>query len=250
MNSANHNSQSTTNRRLLIKVCGMRDPKNVRDVAELDIDMMGFNFWPESKRFVSMISSQAGIIPDYSPERLDNVASHNESHHYAFPERIKRVGLFVDEMPQTIVTYVYNYSLDYVQLHGSELPVMIDNLKRTLIPDIAPGIKIIKAFGISTEEDLEQVKPYEGVADMFIFDYKSAGKGGSGKHFDWSVLNAYHGSTPFLLSGGIGPDDTEAVKAFHHPMFVGVDVNSKFETEPAMKDVEKLRAFVKALREG
>lgn len=250
MNSANHNSQSTVNRRLLIKVCGMRDPKNISDVAGLDIDMMGFNFWPESKRFVSMISSQAGIIPDYSPEQLDIAARHKGTHHYAFPERIKRVGLFVDEMPQTIVTYVYNYSLDYVQLHGSELPVMIDNLRRTLIPDIAPGIKIIKAFGISTEEDLEQVKPYEGVADMFIFDNKSPGKGGSGKHFDWSVLNAYHGSTPFLLSGGIGPDDTKAVREFHHPMFAGVDVNSKFETIPAVKDVEKLRAFVKALREG
>lgn len=236
---------------MLIKVCGMRDAQNIRDVAELDIDMMGFNFWPKSKRFVSMISSQAGIIPDYSRERLDsavNAVNADATHRYVFPKRIKRVGLFVDEMPQTIVTCVYNYSLDYIQLHGSELPVMIDNLRRTLVPDIAPGIKFIKAFGISSEEDLEQTEAYEGVADMFIFDYKSPGKGGSGKHFDWSVLDAYHGSTPFLLSGGIGPDDAEAVKAFHHPMFAGVDVNSRFETAPAVKDVERLKTFVNKIR--
>lgn len=233
---------------MLIKVCGMRDAQNIRDVANLDIDMMGFNFWPKSKRFVSMISSHAGIIPDYSRERLSVAVNPNDTRHPVFPKRIKRVGLFVDEMPQTIVSYVYNYSLDYIQLHGSELPVLIDNLRRTLVPDITPSIKFIKAFGISSEKDLEQTAAYEGVADMFVFDYKSSGKGGSGKHFDWSILNAYHGNTPFLLSGGIGPDDVEAIKAFKHPMFAGVDVNSKFETEPALKDVEKLRFFVDKLK--
>lgn len=227
----------------------MRDAQNIRDVAELDIDMMGFNFWPRSKRFVRMISSEAGIMPDYSPERLDYAINADGTRHYVFPKRIKRVGLFVDEMPQTIVTYVYNYSLDYIQLHGSESPVMIENLRRTLDPDIAPGIKFIKAFGVSTVEDLAQTAAYEGVADLFIFDYKSPGKGGSGKHFDWSVLEAYHGNTPFLLSGGIGPDDAEAVRTFRHPMYIGVDVNSKFETAPAMKDVGKLKNFVAALRE-
>lgn len=234
---------------MLIKVCGMRDAKNIRDVAALDIDMMGFNFWPHSKRFVRMISSEAGIMPDYSPERLAYAVNPDGTRHFVFPKRIKRVGLFVDEMPQTIITYVYNYSLDYIQLHGSESPVLIENLRRTLIPDIAPQVKFIKAFGISTVDDLEQVRAYDGVADLFIFDYKSPGKGGSGKHFDWSVLDAYQGSTPFLLSGGIGPDDVEALKTFHHPQFIGVDVNSKFETEPAVKDVDKLRTFVEKLRE-
>lgn len=233
---------------MLIKICGMRDAKNIRDVAALDIDMMGFNFWPKSKRFVSMISSQAGIIPDYSPERLDYAVNPSGSRHYIFPRRVKRVGLFVDEMPQTIITYVYNYALDYVQLHGSEQPVMIENLRRTLVPDIAPDIKFIKAFGIATAEDLRQTEAYEGIADMFIFDYKSPGKGGSGKHFDWSVLDSYHGHTPFLLSGGIGPDDADAVMSFHHPMFAGVDVNSKFETAPAIKDVEKLKQFVNKIK--
>lgn len=210
----------------LIKVCGMRDAQNIRDVATLDIDMMGFNFWPKSKRFVNNEQMRAVTLP----------------------ERIKKVGLFVDEMPQTIITYVYRYALDYIQLHGSETPELIENLRHTLVPDIAPKVKIIKAFGISTTEDLEQVKAYDGIADLFIFDYKSPGKGGSGKHFDWTVLDSYHGSTPFLLSGGIGPDDAEAVKAFRHPMYIGVDINSKFETAPALKDVDRLRKFVNTIR--
>lgn len=226
----------------------MRDAQNIRDVASLDIDMMGFNFWPKSKRFVRMISSQAGILPDYSPERLDYAVNADGTRHFVFPKRIKRVGVFVDEMPQTIVAYVYNYALDYIQLHGSELPVVIENLRHTLVPDIVKDIKFIKAFGISTAADLEQTKAYEGVADLFLFDYKTPEKGGSGKHFDWSVLDAYQGKTPFLLSGGIGPEDAEEIRNLHHPMFAGVDVNSRFETEPAMKDVEKLRMFVNALK--
>lgn len=234
---------------MIIKVCGMRDAQNIRDVAELNIDMMGFNFWPKSKRFVRMISSQAGILPDYSPERLDYAVNADGSRHYVFPKRIRRVGVFVDEMPQTIVTYVYNYSLDYIQLHGAELPVVIENLRRTLVPDIVKDIKFIKAFGISTAADFAQTQTYEGVADLFLFDYKTPEKGGSGKHFDWSVLDAYQGKTPFLLSGGIGPDDAKEILSLHHPMFAGVDVNSRFETEPAVKDVKKLGAFVSALKQ-
>lgn len=233
---------------MLVKVCGMRDAKNIRDVSQLDVDMMGFNFWKGSERFVRMLSSNAGIIPDYSPEKLNFAINKEKTCRYAFPKSIKRVGVFVDEMPQTIVTSVYNYSLDYVQLHGSELPVMVDNLRRTLIPDIVPSVKFIKAFGVSCKEDLEQTYAYDGMVDMFLFDYKTSGWGGSGKRFDWSLLDAYHGKTPFLISGGIGPDDVEAIKNFGHPMFVGVDVNSKFEITPAFKDVEKLRSFVNALK--
>ena len=233
---------------MIIKVCGMRDAQNIREVAELDIDMMGFNFWPESKRFVNMISSQAGIVPDYSRERLYEMARQGSSRQYAFPNRIKRVGVFVDEMPQTIVTRVYNYSLDYIQLHGDESPVLIDNLRSTLVPDIVPDIKFIKAFGISTADDFRQCDAFEGKADLLLFDYKTEGRGGSGKHFDWSLLDAYHGTTPFLLSGGIGPDDAEELLRIKHPRFAGVDVNSRFETAPAMKDVGKLRNFVERIR--
>lgn len=233
---------------MIIKVCGVRDAKNIQEVEALDIDMIGFIFWPKSSRFVQMINSHAGIIPDYSREWLKRVVKADDKQAQPSCRRVKRVGVFVDEMPQTIITYVYNYELDYIQLHGSEESALIDNLRRTLVPDIAPHVKFIKAFGISSEEDLKQCEAYEGRADMFLFDTRTPIKGGSGTKFDWSVLQAYHGNTPFLLSGGIGPDDVEKVKGFRHPMFVGIDLNSRFETTPAMKNVEKLRKFVEDVR--
>lgn len=236
---------------MIVKVCGMRDADNIRAVRELGIDMMGFVFWPESPRYVQMISSQAGIIPDYSMERLQQARRGGsamlqpETTAGVFPQR---VGVFVDDMPQNIVTRVYNYNLDYVQLHGQESRVMIENLRRTLDPDIRPGIKMIKAISISTEDDFLKCREYEGVVDLFLFDTKTPLKGGSGIHFDWKVLSAYKGTTPFLLSGGIGPDDVERIRAFSHPLFAGIDLNSRFEVEPGVKNVEKLRSFLAALR--
>ena len=154
------------------------------------------------------------------------------------------VGVFVNDMPQNIVTAVYNYHLSYVQLHGDESTVMIDNLRRTLVPDIVPQIKIIKAISVSSTEDLQRCKQYEGHVDLFLFDTKCKGYGGSGQQYDWSVLEAYTGPTPFLLSGGIGPDDAARLRDFHHPQCVGIDLNSKFETAPGMKDVTKLQQFL------
>jgi phosphoribosylanthranilate isomerase len=229
---------------MIIKVCGMRDADNIREVSELDIDMMGFIFWKDSPRFVRMISSHAGIIPDYSEERLNK----NSGKVVDDQHRIKRVGVFVDDMPQTIVTRIYNYELDYVQLHGEESCIMIDNLRRTLEPDIRTGVKIIKTISVSSAEDIEKTKEYEGCVDLFLFDTKCPTMGGSGDKFDWSVLSAYKGNVPFLLSGGIGMDDVDKIKSFQHPQFAGVDVNSCFETEPGVKDVEKLRLFVEKLR--
>ena len=216
---------------MIIKVCGMRDADNIREVSELDIDMMGFIFWKDSPRFVRMISSHAGIIPDYSEERLN-----------------KNSGKVVNDQPQTIVTRIYNYELDYVQLHGEESCIMIDNLRRTLEPDIRTGVKIIKTISVSSAEDIEKTKEYEGCVDLFLFDTKCPTMGGSGDKFDWSVLSAYKGNVPFLLSGGIGMDDVDKIKSFQHPQFAGVDVNSCFETEPGVKDVEKLRLFIEKLR--
>ncbi len=229
---------------MIIKVCGMRDADNIREVSELDIDMMGFIFWKDSPRFVRMISSHAGIIPDYSEERLNK----NSGKVVDDQHRIKRVGVFVDDMPQTIVTRIYNYELDYVQLHGEESCIMIDNLRRTLEPDIRTGVKIIKTISVSSAEDIEKTKEYEGCVDLFLFDTECPTMGGSGDKFDWSVLSAYKGNVPFLLSGGIGMDDVDKIKSFQHPQFAGVDVNSCFETEPGVKDVEKLRLFVEKLR--
>ncbi len=217
----------------------MRDPDNIRDVLSLGIDYIGFIFWKGSKRYVKNIPMPAGIIPDKADADINASACH---------ERVKRVGVFVDEMPQTVITQVYNYHLDYIQLHGDESPVYIDNLKRTLIPDIAPDIKIIKALSIREADDVKRWREYKDTADMLLFDTKCDSKGGSGRKFDWSVLDDYDGDLPFLLSGGIGPDDAEEVMAYEHPKCIGIDLNSKFESSPAMKDIDKLKEFIDKIR--
>ena len=289
----------------LIKVCGMRDAQNIREVATLGVNLIGLIFYPKSPRYVESISLDAGIIPDYSsltPDPLPEGEGRNMLDKQLKAEETKGetrnkqpvsaqlkstqskapfnkvttplslgegqggeavhggeavqggeaaipkfVGVFVDDMPQNIVTAVYNYHLSYVQLHGDESPVMIDNLRRTLVPDIVPQIKIIKAISVSSAEDLKRCEQYEGHVDLFLFDTKCKGYGGSGQKYDWSVLEAYTGQTPFLLSGGIGPDDIDRLRDFHHPQCVGIDLNSKFETAPGMKDAEMLKKFINSL---
>lgn len=226
---------------MIIKVCGMRESINICKVAELGIDMMGFIFYPKSPRYVRMISSMAGIIPDYSEERAKNGMLTEES---ARKNQPARVGVFVDDMPQNIVTRVYNYRLDYIQLHGDESREACENLRATIDPDIRPGIKIIKAISVSSAEDIQKYRQYVGAVDLFLFDTKCPTKGGCGEQFDWSVLDAYDGDVPFLLSGGIGPEDAERVKAFRHPKCIGIDLNSKFEIEPGLKDVGRLKNFL------
>ncbi len=223
---------------MIIKVCGMRDGENIRQVAALGVDWIGMIFWEKSPRNVTMIPTHAGIIPDRSS--------------LSFPQkdtkgRTKYVGVFVDEMPQNIITRVVNYHLDIIQLHGQESPTLIRNLRATLDPDILPGAQIAKAISIKEPTDIERYKLYEDCVDYFLFDTKCKTVGGSGEQFDWKVLDAYHGSKPFLLSGGIGPDDAERIRAFRHPQFAGIDLNSRFETAPAQKDVEALRQFLSAL---
>ena len=143
----------------LIKVCGMRDAQNIREVAALGVNLIGLIFYPKSPRYVESISSDAGIIPDYSSLKEGSDPQ---------DKQYKTVGVFVDDMPQNIVTAVYNYHLSYVQLHGDESPVMIDNLRRTLVPDIVPQIKIIKAISVSSTEDLKRCEQYEGHVDLFL----------------------------------------------------------------------------------
>ena len=190
---------------------------------------MGLIFYPPSPRYVQQFSSGAGIIPDYAPD---------------MGKTPLRVGVFVDDMPQNIVTRVYNYKLDYIQLHGNEPRETLENLRATIDPDIKPKIKIIKAISVSSAEDIKKYKEYVGAADLFLFDTKCKTVGGSGELFDWQVLQAYDGDVPFLLSGGIGPDDAERIQNFQHPKCIGIDLNSKFEIEPALKDVEKLKQFL------
>ena len=193
----------------------MCDGENIRAVEALGIDLMGFIFWPRSSRYVAE-------RPAY------------------LPIKCKRVGVFVDADTDTIRRTVDAFALDIIQLHGSESPAMIRNLRATL----DPGIQFIKAISVGGCDDIATYKYYEGCVDYFLFDTKCQTAGGSGQQFEWSVLDAYDGEKPFLLSGGIGPDDAERIKAFHHPKCIGIDLNSRFEIEPGIKDIVKLKTFL------
>lgn len=213
---------------MIVKVCGMRDAGNIREVEQLStelsvvsdqqsIDMMGFIFWPKSSRYVSE-------RPAY------------------LPTEVRRVGVFVDAGLDEVVARVHDYALDAVQLHGKESPAYVARLR-----SVCPSVLLLKALSVAGRDDIAAYRPYEGVVDYFLFDTKCKTVGGSGQQFDWTVLDAYDGTTPFLLSGGIGPDDAEHVKAFRHPRLAGIDLNSRFEVSPAFKDVNKLKQFLEQL---
>ena len=195
---------------MIVKVCGMRDAQNIRDVEKLGVDWIGMIFWSQSKRFVAE-------VPSYLPKHQ------------------KRVGVFVDAPLEDIRQHISDYQLNIIQLHGQESPDYVKALK----PHTT-----IKAFNIAKADDLVQTEQYEGIADYFLFDTKGLMVGGNGQKFDWSVLTAYHGKTPFLLSGGIGLDDAESIGSFHHPCCIGIDLNSRFEISPALKDIDKLKTFL------
>lgn len=222
---------------MIIKVCGMRDSNNIREVSNLGADWIGLIFHPQSPRYVSMVPTGAGIIPDRSPLAADSAT-----------KRALRVGVFVDDMAQNIITRVVNFDLDLIQLHGQESPTLIRNLRQTIAPTIKPTLQVIKTISISAPGDFAHCAPYEDCADYFLFDTQCPQMGGSGRKFDWSWLDSYTGSKPFLLSGGIGPDDAGAIRAIRHPLFAGIDLNSRFETAPGLKDVTLLRPFIQAVK--
>jgi phosphoribosylanthranilate isomerase len=223
----------------------MRDPENIRAVSALDIDWMGFVFWRDSPRYLQQISSRTGTLPDYSSLRDDAMRKKADG-----KKDILRVGVFVDDMPQNIVTRVVNYRLDIVQLHGGESPVMMENLRRTIDPDIHPGIKLMKTIYVGCADDLKCCADYAGVADYFLFEPKKPADADTKSLIDWDVLASYDGQVPFILGGDIGPDDVERIRHFSHPAFCGISVDAQFETAYAMKDVVALKAFVECLRKG
>ncbi len=203
---------------MIIKVCGMREPENIRAVEALGIDLMGFIFWPPSSRYV-------GEKPSY------------------LPRNCRRVGVFVDAALPDILAAVEDFRLDGVQLHGHETPEAIAALKAHI-----PGVRIVKSLAVAGPEDLAQAEAYADVCDAFLFDTKGKLPGGNGRQFDWSVLQRYRGRLPFLLSGGIWPDDAQRIRAFDVPGCLGIDLNSRFETEPGLKDVDALRTFIETIR--
>lgn len=202
---------------MIVKVCGMREPDNIRDVEKLHPDMMGFICWNKSPRFVQ-------AVPSYMPQ-------------------CHKVCVFVNPTIDYALQTADSLKADYIQLHGSETPELCNELKQ------ATGLKIIKAISVSSIADIEKSAEYQGVADILLFDTRCTSIGGSGVKFDWSILESYTGTTPFLLSGGIAPDDAKSISSIKHPMFAGVDLNSRFESAPAMKDVLKLKEFITEIRD-
>ncbi|MFV0417769.1 MAG: phosphoribosylanthranilate isomerase [Dysgonomonas sp.] len=205
---------------MIIKVCGMKNPDNIKELGQLPIDYMGMIFYEKSPRFVDRLT---------------------ESDLQILPKDIKRVGVFVNAGADYIKAKIKEYNLDFIQLHGGESPEFCAELNK-IIP-------VVKAFSVSEIKDLEKTEAYEGTANLFLFDTKTPQYGGSGQKFDWNILNEYKGTRPFLLSGGISADDAESIKAIRHPQFYGIDLNSKFELEAGLKDIQLLQQFIKALND-
>lgn len=202
-----------------LKVCGMRDPDNIAAIGALQPDLMGFIFYEKSKRLVT---------PD--PWILEQV--------WAF--KGKKVGVFVNAELEELLEHVAAFRLDYVQLHGDE-PLEYGKALHE------KGIRVIKVFRIENQMPSEAIQLWEPYTDMFLFDTQTKAYGGSGQKFDWSVLKSYGSDKPFLLSGGIALEDLADIKEMAIPKLWGIDVNSKFEIAPGLKDVEKVKALKEVL---
>lgn len=185
----------------------MKHPDNIRDVVSLKPDYLGFIFYPASKRFVD--NSLAEKIVSQ------------------VPATIKKVGVFVNATKETIFETIQLFSLDLVQLHGTESPALCKEIGNQ-------GTGVIKAFGIDKHFDFNQLQNYQDVCDFFLFDTRTQLHGGSGIKFEWELLKTSNNSKPFLLSGGIGPEDADSIRKNTHLELFAVDINSRFETEPAV----------------
>lgn len=208
---------------MYIKVCGMRDAQNIRDVEALGVDILGFIFWPESKRYVS-------ARPDY------------------LPVNAQRAGVFVNASPDEVVQKVKEYGLHYVQLHGDEDLSYVTNLQKLLSASVDNMPRIVRAIQVASRSKVLKAMMWDGFVDGILFEAPTTGYGGSGISFDWSLLSSYRGNTPFFITGGIGPQSLEALLEFEHPQWIGVDLNSRFESSPAFKNIALLRPFVEALK--
>lgn len=203
-----------------LKVCGMTQAANIAAVAQLQPDYLGFIFYSKSPRFIS----------DVSAELIKYV-----------PPTIKTTGVFVNEELETVKAYIFKYNLKAVQLHGQESVKYCEEIKST-------GVEVIKAFGVDENFDFSQLEAYLNVVDYFLFDTQTPAHGGSGKVFDWKLLAKYPFDKPYFLSGGIDLSHTSTLKEINDPRLYVIDVNSKFELEPGLKDVEKLKDFFAAMQ--
>lgn len=194
-----------------LKICGMKYPDNILEVAALLPDYMGFIFWEKSARYFD------GAIPE-------------------LPKSISKVGVFVNEVIAVILDKVLLHDLQAVQLHGQESVAFCEELKNRLPKEV----EIIKVFSIIDSFDFEDLKPFEALCDYFLFDTKGKLPGGNGTTFDWTVLEKYPSTKPFFLSGGIGMEEMAAVNEIIKTNLAvyAIDVNSKFEIEPGLKNIE------------
>ena len=211
-----------------IKVCGMRDPQNIKSLAELNPDYIGLIFYSESKRNVS--DPDIAVLSSLSPS-------------------IKLTGVFVDEKEEEVVQKVILYGLSAVQLHGKESPLYCENLRKRFksqLPDVK--IELIKAFGVHPAFNFSTLEVYNEVVDYFLFDTKTSDHGGSGIVFDWTILDQYVGEKMFFLSGGLSPENVEGIFNLATKKIHALDLNSKFETEPGLKNIESLKSAFQLIR--
>ncbi len=197
----------------------MKYPDNIREVGLLLPDMMGFIFYNRSARFVSETAIFDSLL---------------------LPQSVKKIGVFVNEPIGNILRIVSDCRLNGVQLHGNESVEICDALRQH-------GLLIIKAIAVANVDDLEICEQYHRHVDWLLFDTKTAAHGGSGRRFNWSVLSHYQGNTGFFLSGGISEENASEILALNHPRLAGVDLNSRFEISPGLKDVALLSSFIKKI---
>ncbi len=201
---------------MIIKVCGLTIKSQIEELDHINsVNWLGFIFYSKSKRFTTSVTGN-----------IDNS---------------KKVGVFVNENEKEIRAIARVNKLDILQLHGDESPELCMILKSDYI--------IIKAFGIHESIDFQHLQSYEGKVDYFLFDTKTIHYGGSGRNFDWSVLEKYTLSIPFLLSGGLNINSVKEIKSFSHKSFAGIDLNSGFENEPGDKNCKKIKTFIKVLKQ-
>jgi phosphoribosylanthranilate isomerase len=204
-----------------IKVCGLKFPENIKAVAALSPDYMGFIFYGASPRYADVLSV----------EMLNQI-----------PSYIKKTAVLVNETIENVSELIERYHFDAIQLHGDESPEFCSHFKGK--------VTVLKAFGINKEFDFTRLDDYKNNVDFFLFDAKTPIHGGSGKTFDWNILDKYKLDIPFFLSGGLSLENLDEIKNISHPQFYGIDLNSRFETEPGVKDIEKLKKAFDSIKQN
>jgi phosphoribosylanthranilate isomerase len=213
-----------------VKVCGLREPENILAVAQLPVDWLGFIFYAKSPRAVK-----------------PKLAAWLQEQEVALSGQ-KRIGVFVNAEIDEVLNAVHDFELDLVQLHGDESPEYCQLIRNLMETTSMRKAQLMKAFQVGEGFDFDQVYPYAAHCAYVLFDTKGKNYGGNGEQFDWELLQQYQGVTPFLLSGGIGPEDAETVRAFRHPQLYGIDLNSKFENAPGIKDTGLLKHFLESVK--